>query len=92
MRRLRRVLPLAAVLALAAAGGGADAHAQAANPRSNCVGVLTSFFGPQTLVDEAVHFLRAEAAGTPFGQLARTLAQTQGSLEQCQAPLDRPAP
>lgn len=93
MRRLGRVLLLVGLLSLALAGGrlggDLDAHG-AANPQSNCVGVLTSFFGPQTQVDDAVHTLRAATAGTPFGQLARTLAQTAGSLDQCLALVGQP--
>lgn len=89
MTRLRRPQVLVGVLSLAAAGGwlGTDeaAHAQA-DPRSNCAAVLTSFFGPQGDVDAAVHILQEGAAeqGIPFGQLARTVAQTEGTLEECQ--------
>jgi hypothetical protein len=73
-----------------AAGGrlGTDEAARAqANPHSNCAAVLTSFFGPQGDVDAAVHILQQAAAaqGMPFGQLARTVAQTEGTLEECVA-------
>ncbi len=93
MRRLGRVLLLMGLVSLAAAGGragmDADAHA-AASPQSNCAAVLTSFFGPQTLVDDAVHTLQQETAGTPFGELARTVAHTQGTLDDCLALVGQP--
>jgi hypothetical protein len=96
MRRVGRVLLLVGLLSLALAGGrlGGDIDAYgAANPQSNCVAVLTSFFGPQTQVDDAVHILRAETAATPFGQLARRVAQTEGSLNECLALVGQaPAP
>ena|SRR5918997_1005998 len=95
MRRLRSVLPLVGLLLLMAAGGrlGTDeaAHA-AAGPKANCAAVLTSFFGPQALVDDAVHILQQAAAaqGIPFGELARTVAQSRGTLNECLALVGQP--
>ena len=92
MTRFRRVLLLVGLVSLASAVGGlgldSDARA-AAGARSNCAAMLTSFFGPQTLVDDAVHVLRSETAG-PFGQLARSVAQTQGTLDECLALVGQP--
>ena len=90
MRRMLLALLLVALLSLAAAGGriGGDGVAvAAANPQSTCAAVLTSFYGLRGQVDDGVHFLQQAAAaqGITFGELARTIAQTQGTLEQCSA-------
>ncbi len=95
MRRRRLVLVLIALILLAAAGGRAgtaDTAFAAANPESNCAAVLTSFFGAQGAVDDAVHILQQAAAtqGIPFGQLARTVAQSEGTLNQCLALVGQP--
>jgi hypothetical protein len=90
MRRRRLVLVLMGLVLLAAAGGRwgtTEAASAGANPESNCAAVLTAFFGPQGAVDDAVHILQQAAAaqGIPFGQLARTVAQTEGTLDECLA-------
>lgn len=87
-------LLLVALLSLAAAGGrGGDGVAvAAANPESTCAAVLTSFYGPRREVDDAVQFLQQAAAaqGLTFGEVARLVARTQGTLAQCFALLPPP--
>jgi hypothetical protein len=95
MRGRRLVLVLMGLVLLAAAGGRGgttEAASAAANPESNCAAVLTSFFGPQGAVDDAVHILQQAAAaqGISFGQLARTVAQTEGTLNECLALVGQP--
>ena len=88
MRNVLVAVPMAAILALAtvhtpfATAGAAKATAA---QQSNCAAVLTSFFGPQGLVDNAVHVLQAQAAqqGTTLGALAVMVAQQQGTLNEC---------
>ena len=71
------------LLSLAISGVAVGAAARG----SNCVAVLTSFFGPQTLVDDAAHLLQAFARsqGLTLGELARTLAGEEGTVTECQA-------
>jgi hypothetical protein len=59
----------------------------AARESSDCVAVLTSFFGPQGLVDDAAHILQAVAAtqGNHLGDLASAVAREEGSLNECLA-------
>jgi hypothetical protein len=89
MRGRQRVALTAAALSLAAGGTlGSIAGAQAAaSSDSPCVAVLTSYFGPQGSVDDAVHILQEAAAaqGITFGELAQIVAQTHGSLNDCLA-------
>ena len=90
MRRSLRLRTLAviggATLALAVAGTAAAVPAT----QANCVAVLTSAFGPQTLVDDAVHAVQDQAAqlGVPLGALASSVAQTRGTFTECFALVD----
>ena len=81
----------ALVGAVALASGGA-ARGQAAGGGATCVATLTSYYGPQGQVDDAVHTLQALAAqrGLTFGQLAAMLAQHHGTVDQCLAVLGLP--
>jgi hypothetical protein len=96
MKRIHRVVVGSAALLLAVCGasfGIVEGRAEAAaNPGSNCAAVLTSHFGPQGAVDDAVHILQQAAAeqGMTFGQLARIVAQTEGSLNDCLALVGQP--
>lgn len=89
VRKLLLAVPMAGVLSFAAvhtpfATDRGVANAAAAE-QSNCAAVLTSFFGPQGLVDNAVHVLQAQAAqqGTTLGALAVMVGQQQGTLNEC---------
>jgi hypothetical protein len=96
MRSLHRVLLVLAALLLAGGAGllgiSGDGTQAAANPDSNCAAVLTSFFGPQGAVDDAVHILQEAAAqqGISFGELARIVSQTEGTLNECLALVGQP--
>jgi hypothetical protein len=90
MRRLARSLVLSVIggTTLALAGVGMVAAAPA--PQANCVATLTSFFGPQGLVDDAAHIIQQQAAqlGVPPGALASSVAKTRGSFADCLALVD----
>jgi mannose/fructose/N-acetylgalactosamine-specific phosphotransferase system component IID len=83
MRRRGLTLVLAVLLALSTIG---FAHAQA-NEQASCTAVLASAFGPGSGIGDEVHEVQAiaEALGVPFGQLAKALAQSHGTLEECLA-------
>ncbi len=70
-------------------GGVAQA---AADEQSNCVAVLTSYYGPLGGVDDAVHDLHVIAAesGMTFGEIAGKLRREQGTVNQCRAVLGLP--
>jgi hypothetical protein len=94
-RKALVAVPMAGILSLAAVATpfGANGVARAAaSEQANCAAVLTSHFGPQGMVDDAVHFLQGVAAeqGTTLGDLAQTVAQTEGTLAQCLALLPQP--
>lgn len=95
MKKILAGASMAGILALAAVGApfasGGVARAAAAE-EANCAAVLTSHFGPEGQVDEAVHFLQGVAAqqGMTLGELAQTVAHLEGNLEECLAALPQP--
>ena len=93
--RLRKLLIALPVVCFVVLGSSVrpDATADAAPSQpANCVAVLTSFFGPQGQVDNAVHTLQALAAarGMTFGELAGILVREQGTVDECFALLGLP--
>jgi hypothetical protein len=87
---LKRVLAtgvLAAAMTVTSAAMAASSDAAPAAGAGNCVSVLTSAFGPQQQVDDAVHTLRALAvqSGMTFGEVARALAGQNGDVASCLA-------
>ena len=95
MRRFMVVAAITTALTLGVGSGwaGAGGVAMAAPAeQANCVAVLTSYFGPQGLVDDAVYVLQpiAAALGMTFGELAVMLAREHGTVEECFAVLGLP--
>jgi hypothetical protein len=93
---LRKFMVTALLSAAVAAAGVAAPAASDAAPGAgggNCVSVLTSYYGPQMQVDDAVHVLRHLAAqsGMTFGQVARKLASNSGDVTSCLAVLGLPS-
>ncbi len=95
MRKPLLAVSMAGILSVAAVGtpfaSGGVARA-AASEQANCAAVLTSHFGPEGQVDEAVHFLQGVAArqGMTLGELAQTVAHLEGTLSECLAFLPQP--
>ena len=93
MRRFIVVAAITTALTLGVGGGwaGAGGVALAApDERGNCLAVLTSTYGPEGTVDNAVHDLQAIAAANriPPGELAAKLAQVHGTVDECFAVLE----
>jgi hypothetical protein len=78
---------LSATVAVAAAAAPAVSEAAPAAGHGNCVSVLTSYYGPQMQVDDAVHVLHHLAAqsGMTFGAVAHKLATHSGDVKSCLA-------
>ncbi len=94
MRRFMVVAAITTALTLGVGGGWAGTGGVAlAAPaeQANCLAMLTSYFGPEGTVDNAVHELQAIAAalGIPPGQLAAMLAQEHGTVDVCLAVLEK---
>ena len=89
---VRRVLLLVGAL-LPAVSLASPTRADANPDQSNCIAVLTSYFGRLQQVDDAAHFLRQyaeEVLGVPFGQLVRAVGSLQGDLEYCLSQVPQP--
>jgi len=89
LRKIAVTSLLSATVALAGVVSPAVSEAAPAAGTGNCVSVLTSSYGPQMKVDDAVHVLRHLAAqsGMTFGEVARKLASQSGTVESCLAVL-----
>ncbi len=95
MRKVLVALTFVSLLALGVTGmhPRTDGAARAAvGEQANCVAVLTSFYGSQTEVDNAVHTLQATAAegGMTFGEIAGILVRENGTVNECLAVLGLP--
>ncbi len=87
MRRFLLALLAASVLVFCGALAATTTASAAPAAESNCIAVLTSFYGPQQAVDDAAHLLQqvAAARGMTFGQLAAEFTQVQGTRQECEA-------
>ena len=87
MRRSSRSVAVSLIGGAALALSTVVSVAAAPPPEANCVATLTSAFGPQGLVDDAVRLVREQAVqmGVPLGALASQVAQTRGTFEECLA-------